>query len=85
MRYRASPRRSGSIAAGNGVGTATFVPDDNTQTATIKLPIAQFGKVDPGWTFTVALTGQDGFNPDQARGFARRRRTSRSASASRAG
>jgi carbohydrate-binding DOMON domain-containing protein len=22
-----------------------------------------------GWTFTVVLTGQDGFSPDQARGF----------------
>ena len=24
----------------------------------------------PGWGFTVMLTGQDGFSPDQARGFA---------------
>ena len=24
----------------------------------------------PGWGFTVVLTGQDGFSPDQARGFA---------------
>ena len=24
----------------------------------------------PGWAFTVVLTGQDGFSPDQARGFA---------------
>jgi carbohydrate-binding DOMON domain-containing protein len=23
----------------------------------------------PGWAFTVVLTGQDGFSPDQARGF----------------
>ena len=23
----------------------------------------------PGWGFTVVLTGQDGFSPDQARGF----------------
>jgi glucan 1,4-alpha-glucosidase len=56
--------------SGNGVGSAVFVPDDGTQTATIELPIAQFGKVGSGWTFTVALTGQDGFSPDQARGFA---------------
>jgi carbohydrate-binding DOMON domain-containing protein len=47
-----------------------FVPDDGTKTATIELPKAQFGAVGPGWTFTVALTGQDGFSPDQARGFA---------------
>jgi len=56
--------------SGNGVGSAVFVPDDGTQTATLELPIAQFGKVASGWTFTVALTGQDGFSPDQARGFA---------------
>jgi glucoamylase len=56
--------------SGNGVGSAVFVPDDGTQTATLELPIGQFGKVGSGWTFTVALTGQDGFSPDQARGFA---------------
>jgi glucoamylase len=56
--------------AGNGVGSAVFVPDDGTKTATIELPIAQFGDVGSGWTFTVALTGQDGFSPDQARSFA---------------
>jgi glucoamylase len=56
--------------AGNGVGSAVFVPDDGTKTATIELPIAQFGDVGSGWTFTVALTGQDGFSPDQARTFA---------------
>jgi glucoamylase len=56
--------------SGNGVGSAVFVPDDGTQSATLELPIAQFGQVGPGWTFTVALTGQDGFSPDQARGFA---------------
>jgi glucoamylase len=56
--------------SGNGVGSAVFVPDDGTQTATLELPIAQFGKVASGWTFTVALTGQDGFSPDQARAFA---------------
>jgi glucoamylase len=56
--------------SGNGVGSAVFVPDDGTQTATLELPIAQFGTVGQGWTFTVALTGQDGFSPDQARAFA---------------
>jgi glucoamylase len=55
--------------SGNGVGSATFVPDDGSKTAAIKLPIAQFGQVASGWTFTVALTGQDGFSSDQARGF----------------
>jgi carbohydrate-binding DOMON domain-containing protein len=27
------------------------------------------GTPGPGWIFTVVLTGQDGFSPDQARGF----------------
>ncbi|MGZ6725668.1 MAG: glucodextranase DOMON-like domain-containing protein, partial [Solirubrobacteraceae bacterium] len=56
--------------SGNGVGSAVFVPDDANKSATLELPIAQFGKVGSGWTFTVALTGQDGFSPDQARAFA---------------
>ena len=54
----------------NGVGSAVFVTDDANKSATLELPIAQFGKVGSGWTFTVALTGQDGFSSDQARGFA---------------
>jgi glucoamylase len=57
-------------AAGNSVGSAQFVADQTTRTATLILPVAQFGTVTSGWTFTVALTGQDGFSPDQARGFA---------------
>jgi carbohydrate-binding DOMON domain-containing protein len=28
------------------------------------------GQPRAGWSFTVVLTGQDGFSPDQARGFA---------------
>ncbi len=55
-------------ASNDSVGSAVFVADDGTKTATIELPIAQFGTVGSGWTFTVALTGQDGFSPDQARG-----------------
>ena len=57
-------------ASGNGFGSAQFVPDDGSSTATLELPISQFGTVGQGWTFTVALTGQDGFSPDQARAFA---------------
>jgi glucoamylase len=56
-------------ASNNSVGSAAYVADDGAKTLTIDLPIAQFGKVASGWTFTVALTGQDGFSPDQARGF----------------
>ena len=32
--------------------------------------IVSFGHPTSGWMFTVVLTGQDGFSPDQARGFA---------------
>jgi glucoamylase len=59
-----------SDAAGDAVGSGQFFADQPTMTATLILPVAQFGKVGPGWVFTVALTGQDGFSPDQARGFA---------------
>ncbi len=31
---------------------------------------ASLGTPASGWAFTVVLTGQDGFSPDQARGFA---------------
>jgi glucoamylase len=57
-------------AAGNPVGSAQFIADQTTMTATLMLPVAQFGTVGTGWVFTVALTGQDGFSPDHARGFA---------------
>ena len=33
------------------------------------MPKASLGTPGPGWGFTVVLTGQDGFSPDQARGF----------------
>jgi carbohydrate-binding DOMON domain-containing protein len=34
------------------------------------VPKSSLGQPGPGWAFTVVLTGQDGFSPDQARGFA---------------
>jgi glucoamylase len=55
---------------GNQVGTGFMVTDDASRTVTIALPEAQFGTPGPGWAFSVVLTGQDGFGPDQARGFA---------------
>ena len=33
------------------------------------VPQSTFGTVGSGWVFTVALTGQDGFSPGQARTF----------------
>ncbi len=57
-------------ANGNAVGSLQFVVDDPSGTATLILPKAAFGTVGSGWTFTVTLTGQDGFSGDQARSFA---------------
>ncbi len=57
-------------ASGNQVGTAQVLASQSDGTITIALPEAQFGTPGPGWGFTVVLTGQDGFSPDQARGFA---------------
>ncbi len=54
---------------GNPVGTAFMVADQASRTVTIALPEAQFGTPGPGWAFTVALTGQDGFSPGNARQF----------------
>jgi carbohydrate-binding DOMON domain-containing protein len=51
------------------VGTAFVAASQASKTITIGLPQAEFGTPGPGWAFTVVLTGQDGFSPDQARGF----------------
>jgi glucoamylase len=40
-----------------------FVVDDPSGTATLILPESTFGKVGPGWVFTVALAGQGSGNP----------------------
>src|SRR6185437_4550997 len=57
-------------ASGAGKGTVTAVVSSTvSNTITIALPEAQFGTPTSGWSFTVVLTGQDGFSPDQARGF----------------
>ena len=56
--------------SGNQVGTPTAVVASTvSNTITIALPQAQFGTPGSGWTFTLALTGQDGFSADQARAF----------------
>ncbi len=57
-------------AAGTGKGSVTAVVSSTvTNTITVALPEAQFGTPTSGWSFTVVLTGQDGFSSDQARGF----------------
>jgi glucoamylase len=57
-------------AAGNPVGTPFVLANGSDRTITIALPEAQFGTPASGWGFSVVLTGQDGFSPGQARGFA---------------
>jgi glucoamylase len=58
-------------AAGNQVGPVTaVVASTAAKTVTIAVPESAFGTPGAGWTFTLALTGQDGYSSDQARGFA---------------
>jgi glucoamylase len=58
-------------AGGRQVGTPTAaVASTDSKTITVALPKAAFGDPGAGWTFSVVLTGQDGFSSDQARGFA---------------
>jgi glucoamylase len=57
-------------AGGSSAGTAFMLTDDAAKTVTIAVPEAQFGTPGPGWSFSVVLTGQDGFSSDQARAFA---------------
>jgi glucoamylase len=56
-------------ASGGTVGTPFVVANGGDQTITVALPEAQFGTPASGWGFSVVLTGQDGFSPDQARAF----------------
>ncbi len=56
-------------ASGNPLGSTQFVINQANNTATIELPISAFGTVGSGWAFTIALTGQDGYQADLARAF----------------
>ncbi len=57
-------------ASGNTLGTASITANPISRFITFSVPKATLGTPGPGWGFTVVLTGQDGFSPDQARGFA---------------
>jgi glucoamylase len=57
-------------AAGGARGGAAVRASQTTRTITVALPKATFGTPGPGWRFAVVLHGQDGYSPDQARGFA---------------
>ena len=57
-------------AAGATVGTVTISANAISRYITFSVPKSALGGTPAsGWTFTVTLAGQDGFSPDQARGF----------------
>jgi carbohydrate-binding DOMON domain-containing protein len=51
------------------VGAVTVTANQATRSILLAVPKAALGTPGPGWVFTVALHGQDGFSADQARGF----------------
>jgi glucoamylase len=57
-------------AAGRSLGTVAVTANQATRSIVVAVPAAALGRPSSGWVFTVALHGQDGFSPDQARGFA---------------
>jgi carbohydrate-binding DOMON domain-containing protein len=56
-------------AAGTTLGTIAIRGNAISHFITFTVPKSAFGTPTSGWGFTVVLTGQDGFSPDQARGF----------------
>ena len=57
-------------ANGNSVGTVSGITGNAvSRFITFSVPKSSLGTPTHGWSFTVVLTGQDGFSPDQARGF----------------
>jgi carbohydrate-binding DOMON domain-containing protein len=57
-------------AAGTTVGSVAISSSAITRYITFTVPAAALGGTPgPGWSFALTLTGQDGFSPDQARGF----------------
>jgi hypothetical protein len=53
----------------NTLGTIAIRGNAISHFITFTVPKSAFGTPTSGWGFTVVLTGQDGFSPDQARGF----------------
>ena len=56
-------------AAGQSLGTVSVQASQASGFITIVVPTAALGTAGAGWKFAVVLHGQDGFSPDQARGF----------------
>src|SRR5205823_375315 len=57
-------------ANGTTLGTVSIHANQISRFITFSVPKSSLGQPGPGWGFTVVLTGQDGFSPDQARSFA---------------
>jgi hypothetical protein len=58
-------------AHGTTLGTVSISANAISRFITFSVPTASLGGVPAsGWGFTVVLTGQDGFSPDEARSFA---------------
>jgi glucoamylase len=63
---------SGSSSLGTPQVSVAQLSPSGGQTpglVTITVPASVLGTPGPGWTFTVTLTGQDGFGNDDARAF----------------
>jgi hypothetical protein len=56
-------------ASGNTLGTMAISGNAISRFITFRVSKASLGQPTSGWSFTVVLTGQDGFSSDQARGF----------------
>ena len=57
-------------ASGTTLGTVSIRANAVSRFITFSVPRSALGAPGPGWAFSVVLTGQDGFSPDQARSFA---------------
>ncbi|GHO59614.1 glucodextranase DOMON-like domain-containing protein [Ktedonobacter robiniae] len=57
-------------ASGTTLGTINISANAISRYITFSVPKATLGQPGSGWGFTVTLTGQDGYSPDQARSFA---------------
>lgn len=56
-------------AHANTIGTVNIGANAISRFITFGVPASSLGHPTSGWGFAVVLTGQDGFSPDQARGF----------------
>jgi carbohydrate-binding DOMON domain-containing protein len=57
-------------AHGAILGMVNITANPVSRFITFSVPATTLGHPASGWAFTVVLTGQDGFSPDQARSFA---------------